>query len=350
VHVTGRIALLDMPEIAPGAHGFAQLVLSKPIHALHGDRFVLRDQAASRTLGGGTILDIFAPARYRRTPARLAMLAGLADTDPMRSLAQLLELAPTGVDLARFARTRNLRHDELALDGLRLKRVTTADGDYAFTPAHWAAMQDEACAALQAYHEKFPDDLGPDPQRLRRMAFAAMAPAIVAVLVEELIGTGRIAKSGPWLHLPEHSVNLSANEQQLAHKIAPLLEATPFDPPWVRDVAKQLGLEEQRVRQLLLRLARRGEVYQVVRDLFYSPRAIAELARAASRLENEQGDIRAAAFRDAIGIGRKRTIQVLEFFDRIGYTRRAGDAHRIRGDSLLELDRADGALNAASTS
>ena len=48
--------------------------------------------------------------------------------------------------------------------------------------------------------------------------------------------------------------------------------------------------------------------------------------------------VRAAAFRDRIGLGRKRAIQILEFFDRIGYTRRARDDHRIRGDSLLKLE------------
>jgi selenocysteine-specific elongation factor len=48
--------------------------------------------------------------------------------------------------------------------------------------------------------------------------------------------------------------------------------------------------------------------------------------------------VRAARFRDRTGLGRKRAIQVLEFFDRVGYTRRARDAHRLRGDCLLRLD------------
>jgi selenocysteine-specific elongation factor len=47
------------------------------------------------------------------------------------------------------------------------------------------------------------------------------------------------------------------------------------------------------------------------------------------------GCIRAAAFRDRTGLGRKRAIQVLEYFDRVGYTRKLGrgdEQHRIRGD------------------
>ena len=41
----------------------------------------------------------------------------------------------------------------------------------------------------------------------------------------------------------------------------------------------------------------------------------------------------AARYRDAIGVGRKRAIQILEFFDRAGYTRRTRNARVLRADS-----------------
>jgi selenocysteine-specific elongation factor len=97
------------------------------------------------------------------------------------------------------------------------------------------------------------------------------------------------------------------------------------------------------MRMLLLRLTRRGQTFQVVKDLFYARPVIAELARIAKVLEEEHGAVRAAGFRDRIGVGRKRAIQILEFFDRVGYTRRAREEHRIRGDSLLKLDERPGA-------
>ena len=42
--------------------------------------------------------------------------------------------------------------------------------------------------------------------------------------------------------------------------------------------------------------------------------------------------------RDVIGIGRNVVIEILEFFDRVGYTRRVGDAHRLR--TLVHLPEA----------
>jgi len=73
-----------------------------------------------------------------------------------------------------------------------------------------------------------------------------------------------------------------------------------------------------------------------VRDLFYAPAAVRSLGRIASELMGEDDCIRAAAFRDRSGLGRKRAIQILEYFDRVGFTRKVGhghdEQHRIRGD------------------
>jgi selenocysteine-specific elongation factor len=80
-----------------------------------------------------------------------------------------------------------------------------------------------------------------------------------------------------------------------------------------------------------------GTVYQVVRDLFYDRDSIGELASIVARLVHENGVLDAARYRDALGLGRKRTIQILEFFDRVGYTRRVRDSHVLRSDSGWHL-------------
>ena len=104
----------------------------------------------------------------------------------------------------------------------------------------------------------------------------------------------------------------------------------------MRDIALRLGEPETATRELLKRLAACGETCQVVRDLFYAPAAVRQLGAIAAELMATDGCIRAAAFRDRCGLGRKRAIQILEYFDRVGYTRKVGhghdEQHRIRGD------------------
>ncbi|MNT79765.1 Selenocysteine-specific elongation factor [compost metagenome] len=101
----------------------------------------------------------------------------------------------------------------------------------------------------------------------------------------------------------------------------------------MRDLARAQGEPEDAVRQLLRKLLRRGEVAQVVKDLFHHRDQVRTLAALAADLAGRPAGLNAAVFRDATGLGRKRAIQILEFFDRVGYTRRVRDAHVLRADS-----------------
>jgi selenocysteine-specific elongation factor len=95
------------------------------------------------------------------------------------------------------------------------------------------------------------------------------------------------------------------------------------------------ALGEAQVRGVLTRAAQRGEVFPVVRDLYYHPNAIRDLAAIARRVQAQDGAVRAAAFRDQTGLGRKRAIQLLEYFDQIGLLRRLHDRHLLRPDHPL---------------
>ncbi|MFO1351457.1 MAG: selenocysteine-specific translation elongation factor [Gammaproteobacteria bacterium] len=338
--ITGRIALLSDNALTAGEQGLAQLVLDRPTQANRGDRVVLRDQSAQRTLAGGVVLDPFPPARKRRAPGRLALLAALRTTDAREALAVVIEQAEQGANLAQIARAWNEPEDTLRCCLPRSARpIETPDGVVVFAETRWQALRERALTALAEFHRQTPDELGPDRDRWRRLAFPALARSLFADLLDELVAAGAVSKHGAWVHLPEHRVVLSAAEQKLRARIMPLLDETPFDPPWVRDLATRTQIDEKSMRLFMQRLARMGEVYPVVRDLFYSQCAVEELARRALDLGGTAGMVRAAEFRDALGIGRKRAIQVLEFFDRIGFTRRIKgkdkDAHWLRPDSAL---------------
>jgi len=333
-HVMAQIALLEGENLAPGTEALVQVVTEQPIGALSGDAFIVRDAAARRTLGGGRVIDPFAAARKRRAPQRLEMLRRMEAPDAAQRLSALLAHSETGLDLGCFLLAGNLSPGELKLEPA-MRRVRDGELDLVFGRESWRQLTERFLAQLANYHAKRPDELGPDLGRLRRMWFAQLDAPIVAAVAKSLLGSGQLARTGPWWHLPAHSAQFSARDKTLAEAALALLESGAFDPPWVRDLAKQLRAPEEDVRSLLVRLARRGDAYQIVKDLFYSCAAIARLARIAEELDREAGGVRAAAFRDRIGLGRKRAIQVLEFFDRIGHTRRVRDDHRVRSDSPL---------------
>lgn len=197
-------------------------------------------------------------------------------------------------------------------------------------------------AALAAYHARQPDEIGPDAARLRRLALPRLAEPLWRALLDALRAEGALALRGAFVHLPEHGVRLSASEERIAQKVAVPLAQAGFEGAWARDLARDGGESEALMRTTLARLAQRGELHQVVKDLYYPMATIAKLASIARRIAAEQGsgEVSAAQFRDATGLGRKRAIQILEYFDRIGLLRRVGDVHKLRADSTLFAEAA----------
>jgi len=336
--VLARLSLLENATAEPGTQALAQLVLDQPVGSMRGDRFVLRDQSAQFTLAGGVVLDPFAPARKLRTPARLALLRALEHKPARAVLEALLDSTTAGVDLDWFARSGNLRRDaaEPLYAGLPMVVVRLASGQRSgFMPASWTALQQAVLDVLTETHKREPELLGLEARQLRRLATPDLAWELYTALIEQLLGEQALLRHGPWLHLASHRVTLTAAEEQLWHAVAPLLRATPFQPPWVRDMATLLKVPETQMRNLLKRVTLLGDTYEVLRDRFFTREAVTQLAQIATELDAANGAVQAAEFRDRVGCGRKLAIQILEYFDRTGFSRRVGDTHRMRDPALL---------------
>ena len=326
--VTGRVALLDCTKVSRGGTALAEIILDREILAVRGDRFVLRDAGAMRTVAGGRVLDCFPPTRHKRTPERLTLLAAMRDDDPAVTLAMMAERNPAGIDLVRFAANWNL-DDEAAAALWQRAKLRVIDG-IGFPESNWAALHARLLDALAREHEHAPDLAGVERERLRRMTLATLPGAAFGALVDELLAAGEIVQTRAWLHLPSHPANVSAADRDLFNILKPLLDAEPYNPPRIRDVFKASGTPEETVRQLFMRIARAGDLFPVAHDHYFTTAAVAELAAIVAELSNAHGAARAADFRDRIGGGRKVAIHILEFFDRIGYTRRVRDDHVLR--------------------
>lgn len=337
--VGARIVLLDETPIAPGATGLVQLVLERPIAAAHGDRFVLRDTSAQRTLGGGRFLDLRAPARKRRTPERLAELAAQAKDDPAEALAGLLGAARAAVDLAGFGRDRAMTAEEVDAVAARLGvvRLSVRGAEQALAPTVWEALRGAITARLRLYHDDNPDLPGIGLERLRLEVAPRMPAPTFLALLQGLARRRDVAVEGAWVRLPDHTVRLTDRDQATWGEIHDLLGGTErFRPPRVRDIAGKIEEPEEEVRRLLKLIARLGRVDEVAHDHFFLRETVGEMVDIVVDLAAAapDGQFNAAAFRDRVENGRKVAIQILEFFDRHGLTLRRGDLRRINRHRL----------------
>ncbi|WP_134680930.1 selenocysteine-specific translation elongation factor [Paracoccus ravus] len=338
-----RIVPLEGP-LLPGDEGLAQIVLDRPLAAAMGDRFILRDVTARRTIGGGRVIDLRAPARRRSRPERLANLRGLALADPAQALAALGETGP--VDLDAFGRDRALSPGQLHA-ALAASVLAVIEGTrQALSPALAAGLRRQMQDLLAEFHAENADLQGMGRERLRLLLVPRLEKTDFAAFLRAEALAGAVVLDGAFTRLPGHLPRLSDEDEQIYARILPhLLEEERFRPPRVRDFAGLLEVDEAEIRRILRMAARQGRIDQIAHDHFFARATTVEMVSIIRELgaAAESGWFTAPAFRDRVQNGRKVAIQILDFFDRLGLTLRRGDLrcinpHRI---DLFTPDRPD---------
>jgi selenocysteine-specific elongation factor len=341
--VTARVAARRGESVAPGESALIQLVLDEPVCALNSDRFILRDQSATRTLGGGIVIDPFAPATRRSTRARLAELAALEHDAPEKALKALLEGSPRPVDLARFELVYNVLPERAAHIYKDAGVVLLGkDNRLAVPQARYVAVHDAVPAALAEFHKTQPQAVGQDVEALRKALAPDFSADAFGTVLRTLADERRIEASGSTARLAGHNATANTADDRLWQTLRPALESAGFNAPPVRDLALQLKLKEPIVKDFLYRKAKTGEVMRVAGDRFYARSTLATLAAVANATAQAQpgGQFTAAQYRDATGIGRSLAIEILEFLDGLGITQRVGDARKMRKDFVPILGQA----------
>lgn len=320
-HVTGRVSLLE--------DGLAELVLDTPLWLADNDRLVLRDISARTTLAGARVVTLNSPRRGKRKADYLAWIADLARAeDDAQALSA--HLSRGAVDLTAFGWARQLSASGLNL--LLENPCFIRAGNNLLDAPIAARWQRKLLETLATYHQQHHDEPGPGRERLRRMALPMEDEALVLTLIERMRESGDIQSHHGWLHLPEHKAGFNEEQAQLWQKAAPLFGDEPW---WVRDLARETGVDEQVMRGVLRQAAQQGLITAIVKDRYYRNDRIVTFASMIRDLDQGRGSTSAADFRDQLNVGRKLAIQILEYFDRIGFTRRRGNDHILRDKALF---------------
>ena len=329
--VTGRVAILEGTSIAPGAEAFVQIVLDSPIGALYGDGLIVRDQSAQRTMGGGRVVDIFPPVRGRAKTARLAYLAAMNTDDTASAFSSLLRAAPRGLNLARFAQNRNLTAEEAGqlFVSSSTRSVATPSGIIGFSAENWNRLKTAFVDTLTSLHRRTPAAI-PSEERVLSEAGLRLPKEVAAALPAELTKEGIIVRGASGVRLGTHEAQLSPADAALWKKTQPLLNENILRPPSLHEIAGTLGIDHKKVESFLVRVARLGFLVRVSENRFFPPAGLRRLAQLTEEIAAaNQGSVTGGALRDRTGIGRTLAIEVLEYFDRIKFTRRAGNEHHV---------------------
>ena len=126
---------------------------------------------------------------------------------------------------------------------------------------------------------------------------------------------------------------LSKEEKEFIAKIKPILETSGNVAPRTRELVEMTGIPLKHLENILRETAKAGSIIRVADNRHYLPGTIMALAELTEQLAanntNDEG-FSVIQFRDASAIGRNLCIEILEYFDKVGFTRRDGNARYLR--------------------
>ena len=333
-HLLARVAVLSGGNISPGASGLAQLVLPRDAFALYGDRFVLRDQSAQRTIAGGRIIDPFSSKRGRARPSRIATLKDMCKEDTTAVLQALAMRSESGVQLQPFAIAHNLPSHEIdaMIVSLGLLRVGDAPRERIFCESRWRGLMALILNAVASIHKSRPKSIGASIKDIQLQLGVFFEESSLKLAVEIMISEEQICANGSRFYLPSHNIHISEKEKAILKSVANILAPDGGTPPSLHQAAQQLGTEVSALEKALKIGIKLGDIILVGKNRYVPSTLVINLKISAEKLATKSVDglFSISDFRDEISMGRNFTIDVLEYFDQVGFTIRVGNLRRLR--------------------
>ncbi len=299
------LSVLDQELLEPGGSALIQLRLQSPLVALPGDRFILRRPSPATTLGGGVVLDPWAPRARKRDHARAA-----------EELRQLMA-GDRGV-LLRRAGESGLSPEEAARRGVSGRQL----GDRVLDPARAEALEGALVSELGQWHREHPLVGGAPRRDLRRGPLGHLSERAFDALIDQLAAAGRLMVEGPRIRLPEFQVRPTPAEQAQIDRLTERIAAAKLEG---------LSFEEAvaAATDVLQLLLERGVVARVS-DRVLHQEALDALEAQVRTFLAEHELLQPTDFKNLTGLSRRHAIPLLEWLDARRITQRVGDARRLR--------------------
>jgi selenocysteine-specific elongation factor len=181
---------------------------------------------------------------------------------------------------------------------------------------------------IRAYHEKFPLKEGLSREELRMKLGAFIGQKLFNAVMRDLEKNGKIIADRENIRLPDHRINLRADQEALRQAIAEWYRNAALTPPSLREVTEKFTEQKSQVGSILNVMLKDGTLTKINEDLCFDPSALTRLREDYKNLLRKEGKATPASFKELTGLSRKYIIPLMEYFDVIKLTVRSGD-HRL---------------------
>lgn len=325
---------------APDGYRFMQFILEHELPVSWGDRFLVQDDGEATILAGGTVLAPNAPQRRKTRTPRLQYLEAMALGDPARMLERLLLQDLQFVDFAELRRSLHLRDDEadalardprLAAATVRLKSGT---GDWLLPRQRWNEAMAGIYTAVRTWHGTHPTAEGIGTDALYVLMNKVLPRPLFVATLDALARQGSLMAANGLVKCRDHRPSVTPQLQQAWLRLHEFLTEGGFRIPLFSEIDRDLGLGSKLRMMVVGTALKAGQVRQISPKRVALPATLRLIAARINALADRSGNFSVIEAKEQLGLGRDLTIELLEYFDSVRFTRRCGNGRQVLDKGL----------------
>jgi selenocysteine-specific elongation factor len=334
--ILGNVILLDREELSPGEEAIIQLRLDSPVALVKDDRFVIRSYSPIYTTGGGEVLNPI-PLKHKRLKSEtIEGLKRLGDQEPEALISLHAEASGyQGVSFSHLKMMTNLADKQLenTLQALLSKKTliqVDKENRIYIHQRGFAELKRDTQDQLKNFHKANPLKPGMSKEELKTKFPPYLTSKLFNLTLAQMIKEKEIVQEENTVRLASHAVALGGKQADVRDKILDTYQKSGLQPPYFKELAKSLDIDNRRAKDVLMHLVAEGDIVKVKEELYFDAGAINTLRKKLVEFLKSQGQITTPQFKEMTGASRKYVIPLAEHFDSTNVTLRVGDVRKLR--------------------
>jgi selenocysteine-specific elongation factor len=334
--IISRLVLLENDVILPGHESLVQFALEVPTVALPGDRFVIRTFSPLMTIGGGEILDA-SPEKHKRFDSRTVEGLQKLERGITEAVEQVVLSSGTRpVGLAQLRGKIGEREDlieralrDLTNTGGIVKIWGTKEPKYLHQESY-RELEKTLKSTVQTYLERNPHRMFMPYEELRSKLLERTDGQTFTTVLDGLVEKEVLIRKDSKVSLVGHEAELKPRDQESVEQILREFQKGGFASPSEEDLRQKLGLSPREFKNLIHSQIQKGVLVRLSDKVVYHRDFVEKARRVVLQYLEKYPSITVAELRDLLKLSRKYATAILEYFDRIGLTKRDKDVHILR--------------------
>jgi selenocysteine-specific elongation factor len=326
-----RIVLYEGDRLLPGESAYAQLRGGEPVVSAYGQRFILRDETAARTLGGGKVLRPNAARRRAEAAEAVEALKRLDRGDELTRVEEALRVSrfrqPTPLQVCARAGVEVdavPRLLEELTDAGRWQRI--AGTEVFATPAAMADVAERLVGWLERHHRSHPELPGrPLDAVTGWLERVTGHKALARPVLDEFLERKRVSRIGSFICAPSFAPSLTPSDEKLLSGMIEEIRSGGFQPPGLAELKVARAADRKRLARLATLAVAIGELVPIDAAIYLHAEYESKLRSIVGDLIGRTGGATVSQVRETLNSSRKFAVPFLEYLDRVGYTKRVGD-------------------------